>query len=154
MFKTLDDAWFWCLILTFDFDTWFWRFILMLNFDTRFWCFILMLDFDTCFWHLILTLWISITNERTNNANSRVASQLKTMGVYSQSKKWFSQPIGLIFSLISWNIVFCEYHFFGLTLHVFSYNSDLITNNLCLSSHLCLPCHLCLLNLQLQRFSP
>ena len=25
MFKTLDDAWFWLLILTLNFDTWFWN---------------------------------------------------------------------------------------------------------------------------------
>ena len=74
MFRTLDDAWFWhlilklnsdvwfwCLILMLDFDSWFWHFILMLDFlmldfGAWFWCLILMLDFDAWLWPLILTL--------------------------------------------------------------------------------------------------
>ena len=46
MFKTLDDTWFWCLILTLDFDAWFWHLILTLDFDTWFWWLILMDEFD------------------------------------------------------------------------------------------------------------
>ena len=61
--------------------------ILMLYFDALFWYFILTLYFDTLFWHFILTLLIntwrnSITNKqtdgRTDNANIKVASWLKT----------------------------------------------------------------------------
>ena len=81
MFKTLDDAWFWCSILTLEVDIWFWRLtflytwfwhwiltlvfdacfwrlglILMLDFDAGSWCWILMLDFDAGFWCWILML--------------------------------------------------------------------------------------------------
>ena len=62
-----------CLI---DFDAWFWHLILTLDFDAWFWCLILTLDFD----------WKGITNKRTNEwtntrtdiADSRVASRLKS----------------------------------------------------------------------------
>ena len=60
IFKTLDDAWFWCSILTLDWHLGgggvqnalfkiaakqYLRLLMMLDFDACFWCLILMLDF-------------------------------------------------------------------------------------------------------------
>ena len=84
------DALFWHFFLMLYFDALFWRSIVY--FDALFWHSILTLDFDALFWRLILTLdfdgWLLMhlifklvfqTNERTDNANSRVASRLKTI---------------------------------------------------------------------------
>ena len=69
MFKTLDDGWFWCLILMLDSEAWFWHLDLMLG-------------FDACYsWYdsigLLMNSYDGQTNKQTDNANSRIASRLK-----------------------------------------------------------------------------
>ena len=119
MFKTLDDAWLWCLLvgggqnalfkiaakqclkilMMLDFDTWFWCLILTLDFDTWFWCLILTHDFDAWWrsmtiddnWHLMFKLGF-----RTNG---------QTMLTVESLRDWKKQYISFIYGKIWPNLI-------------------------------------------------
>ena len=97
MFKTLDDAWFWCLNLALDFDAW-----------SNFWW--LLMTFDDSWW-LLITLddsWLGIFDSWGTGVTHKQTRRISGWGIYwgkVESQKFWKKawkpviPIGLLLLL-------------------------------------------------------